>query len=134
MAKRIMEQGALIDKSRDAIVQAIAASRRQEKLLKKQGVQIGSIHYKADRKSPTMFVYEPVKEGKRRYVSVGTDPKKQTEMQARVNRWKQRDLLQKEIERLEKDLKRLDWEIQHLVTNARKLEVEANEVRKKNTT
>lgn len=130
MAKKIMEQGAEIDKSRAAIVQALKACKQQEQRLTKQGVQIGSIHFKTDRKKPTMYVREPVKDGERPYVHVGTDTDKQDEMEKRVERWAQRDRLQKDIKHLEQTLEDLDRHIKHLVSSIQSVEESAIKIRK----
>jgi hypothetical protein len=129
MAKKIMEEGARIDKSRAAIVQAIEACKRQEKLLTRQGVQSGACHFKTERKNPTMYVLEPVKDGHRKYVHVGTDPDKQADMKARLRRWALRDALQKDIQRLERELKALDWRIEGTALEARSLEKRAESIR-----
>jgi hypothetical protein len=129
MAKKIMEEGARIDKSRAAIVQAIEACKRQETLLTKQGVQSGAWHFKTDRKNRTMYVLEPMKDGHRKYVHVGTDTNKQDDMKARVRRWKLRDELQKDIQRLARELKALDWQIEGVSMEARSLEKRAESIR-----
>jgi hypothetical protein len=129
MAKKIMEEGARIDKSRDAIVQAIEACRRQEQFLTKQGVQVGSYHFKTDRTKPTMYVREPVTDGHRKYIHVGTDPEKQAAMKTRVQRWALRAQLQQDIERLEQALKALDWHIDGVAMEARALEKRAESIR-----
>lgn len=110
MAKKIISQGATIDKLRADIVAAISAGKREDKRLTRQGVQIGRIHYKTDRPN-TMYVLEPSVNGKRKYVHVGTDPKKQAQKRAQVDRWQQRDQLRKAMAQLETDLQELDWRL-----------------------
>jgi hypothetical protein len=130
MVKKIMTEGERIDKSRVSIVQAIESCKSQERRLTKQGVQCGAYHFKTDRKNPTMYVLEPVKDGHRKYIHVGTNTDKQADMQNRLHRWKLRDELQKDILRLEQELKTLDWQIENVSFKARSLEKRSESIRK----
>lgn len=78
--------------------------------LTRLGVQSGRIHYKSDRPN-SMYVLEPSVDGKRKYVHIGTDSKKQAQKRAQVDRWRQQEQLRKAMMQLETELQGLDWQM-----------------------
>ena len=113
MAKKITAQGAAFDKTRAVIINALKSCKTQEKKLTKAGVQIGRIHFKSDRRN-SMYILEPGKGGKRKYIHVGTDLDYQAEKRAEVNRWAQRERLREDIARLESSLEEVDCQMDDL--------------------
>ena len=112
MAKNSIAQGRDIDKLRLDIGRALTRCKRQEARLTKAGVQNGHVHFKTDRPN-TMFVLEPSVDGRRRYIHVGTDPKRQSLMVAAVERWGDRARLQADMATLNDALDEFDRAVEY---------------------
>lgn len=112
MAKKTKQSpGALIDQRRLDIAEALKICREKEAALTRAGVQIGTAHYKSDRPN-IMFIWEPTKDGKRKYVHVGTKAVNQERKLAEIERWRQREGLRHAIRDLEQEIASLDWAIE----------------------
>lgn len=120
MAKTSIAHGREIDKLRSDINNAVARCARQAERLTKAGVQDGHVHFKTDRPN-TMFVLEPSVDGRRRYVHVGTDTKRQAVMRAAVDRWETRARLQSDMAALSAEVAELDRAIDHIIRSSRYL-------------
>ncbi|AUZ86176.1 hypothetical protein [Methylophaga nitratireducenticrescens] len=107
--------GEQIDQQRQKIQLAIESCRKKIDDLTREGVQVGTIHFKTDRPN-TMYILEPSVDGRRKYVHVGTDPEKQKIKREEVERWIHRDELQKAVESLEADLRDIDRLAEMLLT------------------
>jgi len=114
MATKIITHGKEIDKAVLGIHRLLEKCRAEEERLTQEGCQAGNINWKTDRPN-TMFIYEPSVDGRRKYIHVGTDPKKQAEAEARVERWRCRDKLRKAISALEDEIKEMDWRLHEAV-------------------
>lgn len=121
MAKNIMADGLEFNKLRSSIASALAACKRKEKELSKAGCQSGNIHFKTGRPN-TMYINEPTKNGKRKYIHVGVNAAKQKEARERVKRWAIRDSLRNHISKLENDLQHLDYRFVEVMDYATLLE------------
>lgn len=124
MAKTSIAQGREIDKLRSEIGRALARCKRQEARLTKAGVQNGHVHFKTDRPN-TMFVLEPSVAGRRRYIHVGTDPKRQTIMAAAVERWADRSRLQVDMAALTDALDEFDRAVEHVLRMGQRVRANA---------
>jgi hypothetical protein len=114
MAKKIIQHGQRIDNLHSLILTALEDCKKEEARLTKAGVQIGSIHFKTDRPN-SMYILEPTNEaGRRPYIHVGVDPRKQDDARIKVERWKKRDELRRSMADLETELKHLMYEIEHV--------------------
>ncbi len=101
----------------DSIHSSIEAIKKEIQDLTAAGVQVGSIHFKTDRPD-TMFIWEPMKDGKRQYVHVGKDPAKQEQKKAEVERWHKRDYLQHQLTQYERRLVDIRYSLSSLKNNA----------------
>lgn len=105
----------------DSIQSSIEAIKQEIETLTAAGVQVGSIHFKTDRPD-TMFIWEPMKEGRRQYVHVGKDPEKQARKKAEVERWHKREFLQQQLASYERRLSEINYSISSLGGKAERLE------------
>lgn len=114
MAKRIIAQGAAIDKQRAKITAVIKALQAEDRRLTKLGCHKAYIHFKTG--TNKMFLLEPTDaRGKRKHIYIGVDPKKQQKAREKVERECQRDQVREHISQLNNELARLDNELNHLV-------------------
>lgn len=121
MGKKSMNLGADIDNLRQTIRAAIQACERREQALQKLGCLKAHIHFKTG--TNVMFMNKPVDPvtGKRPYVHVGVDPRKQAEARALVYREQVRERLAALREALAQSLQGMDEELQWLANRYRRL-------------
>ncbi len=114
MSNKKKSDGQRLDTLRMGVIKSLKTCKAREAALTKAGVQRGNFHFKSDRPT-SMLIWEPSEDGGRKYVHVGTDPEKQAIKQAEIERWGQRDRLQKAITSLESELKDVDYQIKCLL-------------------
>ncbi len=113
MTKGIIAQGARLDKLRTSITEVLEACKKKERILTRQGVQSGTHHFKSGRKN-CMFILEPTQDGRRKYIHIGVDMKKQEKALADLDRFRRRADLNRAREDLEKQLADIDWQLRSL--------------------
>ena len=97
----------------DELAQKIQNIQKQIDQLTAEGVQAGEYHFKTDRPN-TMFIYEPVLDGKRKYIHVGTDPEKQEIKKSEIERFKQREQLMQRLDQLQSNLMGFKYAVERL--------------------
>ena len=100
--------------------QKIKAIESKIKKLTAKGLQEGKIHFKTDRPN-TMYILGPSQDGKREYSHVGTDPKKQAEATAAVQRWETVKAMNADLDRLTFRRRELSYSLGALERSAKLL-------------
>lgn len=107
--------------------QKIKTIQAKIKKLTAKGLQEGKIHFKTDRPN-TMYILEPSEHGKRKYNHIGTDPKKQAEATAAVERWEKVTAMSADLDRLTFRQRELSYSLNALERSAKLLLSQTNVV------